>query len=95
MNKDYRELQAKKSSMLKEMKATREQRVKRLEDSKQSFTSWLAFLVTNPDVARGYGTEMEKMRLAMDKQKERLSQYHKYQDDIVDQPFLTPDTVKD
>ena len=77
------------------MKATREQRVKRLEDSKQSFTSWLAFLVTNPDVARGYGTEMEKMRLAMDKQKERLSQYHKYQDDIVDQPFLTPDTVKD
>ncbi len=95
LNKDYRELQAKKSSMLKEMKATREQRVKRLEDSKQSFTSWLAFLVTNPDVARGYGTEMEKMRLAMDKQKERLSQYHKYQDDIVDQPFLTPDTVKD
>ncbi len=70
LNKDYRELQAKKSSMLKD-------------------------LVTNPDVARGYGTEMEKMRLAMNKQKERLSQYHKYQDDLVDQPFLTPDTVKD
>ena len=95
LNKDYRELQSKKSSMLKEMKATREQRVKRLEDSKQSFTSWLAYLVSNPDVARGYGTEMEKMRLAMNKQKERLSQYHKYQDDLVDQPFLTPDTVKD
>jgi chromosome segregation ATPase len=95
LNKDYRELQTKKSAMLKDMKATREQRVKRLEDSKQSFTGWLAYLVSNPDVARGYGTEMEKMRLAMDKQKERLSQYHKYQDDLVDQPFLTPDTAKE
>lgn len=95
LNKDYRELQTKKSSMLKDMKATREQRVKRLEDSKQSFVGWLAYLVSNPDVARGYGTEMEKMRLAMDKQKERLSEYHKFQDDIVDQPFLTPDTAKD
>ena len=81
--------------MLKEMKATREQRVKRLEDSKQNFTSWLAFLVTNPDVAKGYGLEMEKMRLAMDKEKERLSEFHKYQDETVDQPFLTPDTVKE
>ena len=95
LNKDYRELQTKKSSMLKDMKATREQRVKRLEDSKQSFVGWLAYLVSNPDVARGYGTEMEKMRLAMNKQKERLSEYHKFQDDIVDQPFLTPDTAKD
>ena len=31
LNKDYRELQAKKSSMLREMKGTREQRIKRLE----------------------------------------------------------------
>ena len=95
LNKDYRELQTKKNSMLKEMKATREQRVKRLEDSKQSFVGWLAYLVSNPDVARGYGSEMEKMRLAMDHQKEKLSQYHQFQDGLVDQPFLTPDTVKD
>ena len=95
LNKDYRELQTKKNTMLKDMKATREQRVKRLEDSKQNFTSWLAFLVTNPDVAKGYGLEMEKMRLAMDKEKERLSEFHKYQDETVDQPFLTPDTVKE
>ena len=95
LNKDYRELQTKKNSMLKEMKATREQRVKRLEDSKQSFVGWLAYLVSNPDVARGYGSEMEKMRLAMDHQKQKLSQYHQYQDGLVDQPFLTPDTAKD
>jgi len=95
LNKDYRELQTKKNSMLKEMKATREQRVKRLEDSRQSFTAWLAYLVSNPEVAKGYGTEMEKMRLAMHKEKDRLSAYHQYQDGLVDQPFLTPETIEE
>jgi len=95
LNKDYRELQTKKNSMLKEMKATREQRVKRLEDSKHNFTSWLTHLATNPQMTREYGIEMEKMRLAMQKEKERLSEFHKYTDDMIDQPFLTPDTVKD
>ena len=95
LNKDYRELQTKKNSMLKEMKATREQRVKRLEDSKQSLTGWIAFLMTNPDVTQKYGIEMEKMKLAMEKERERLSDYHKYQDGMVDQPFLNADTLKD
>lgn len=95
LNKDYRELQTKKNSMLKEMKATREQRVKRLEDSKHNFSSWLAHLATNPDITKEYGAMMEKMRMSMEKEKERLSEFHKYTDETVDQPFLTPDTVKD
>jgi len=95
LNKDYRELQTKKNSMLKEMKATREQRVNRLEDSKTNFSGWMTYLVTNPEVTMQYGLEMEKMRLAMQKEKERLAQFHKYTDDMVDQPFLTPDTVQD
>ena len=37
--------------------------------------------------------EMEKMRLSMEKEKVRLSEYHKYEDGVVDQPFLTPDSV--
>jgi hypothetical protein len=95
LNKDYRELQTKKNSMLKEMKATREQRVKRFEDSKTSFTGWMTFLIANPDLTQSYGIEMEKMRLAMEKEKIRLSQFHKFTDGMVDQPFLTPETVKD
>ena len=95
LNKDYRELQTKKNSMLKEMKATREQRVQRIEDSKKNFSSWMAHLVANPELTIQYGQEMEKMRLAMEKEKERLAQFHKYTDEMVDQPFLTPDTVKD
>lgn len=95
LNKDYRELQTKKNSMLKEMKATREQRVKRLEDSKQSLTGWISYLMSNPEITRQYGLEMEKMRLAMRKERERLSGYHKYTDGQVDQPFLNSDTIKE
>jgi hypothetical protein len=95
LNRDYRELQSKKASMLREMKGTREQRIKRLEDSKQSFVAWVAMLMQDPETLKRYGIEMEKMRLAMVKESERLSAYHKYEDGGVDQPFLTPDTVKD
>jgi hypothetical protein len=95
LNRDYRELQTKKASMLREMKGTREQRIKRLEDSKQSFTSWIAHLMGDPETLKRYGIEMEKMKLAMIKEKERLSAFHKYEDGQIDQPFLTPETVKD
>ena len=93
VNKDYRELQTKKNSMLKEMKATREQRVKRLEDSQKSFTGWIIHMMSNPEITVEYGIQMEKMKLAMEAERDRLSQLHQYQDGIVDQPFLTPDTV--
>jgi len=95
LNRDYRDLQTKKNSMLKEMKATREQRIRRLEDSRETFTGWVAHLIQNPEIMQAYGLEMEKMRLAMVKEQERLSNYHKYDDGLVDQPFLTPETAKD
>ena len=95
LNRDYRELQAKKGAMLKEMKGTREQRIKRLEDSKQSFTSWVASMMQDPERMKKYGIEMEKMRVAMRKEQDRLAELHQYDDGTIDQPFLTPDTVKD
>ena len=95
LNRDYRELQAKKGAMLKEMKGTREQRIKRLEDSKQSFVSWVVSMMQNPELMKQYGIEMEKMRIAMKNEQERLSAYHTFEDGTVDQPLLTPDTVKD
>jgi len=95
LNKDYRELQTKKAGMLREMKGTREQRIKRLEDSKQSFVSWVATLIQDPETMKKYGVEMEKMKMAMKKESDRLSTYHKYEDGMIDQPFLTPDTVRE
>ena len=43
----------------------------------------------------GIGIEMEKMRHATNTEADRLSEYHKYEDGTIDQPFLTPDSVKD
>lgn len=94
LNRDYRELQAKKSLMLKEMKATREQRVKRLEDSKHTFTGWVTYLMSNPEKLKQYGLEMEKMRLAAQQERKRLSKYHKYVDGEVDKPLLIPGNAK-
>ena len=94
ITRDYKDLQTKKASMLKDLKATREQRIKRLEDSKETFIGWVQNLMTNPEIRKEFGIEMEKMRLAMQEEQKRLSDYHTYEDKGVDQPFLTPDTVK-
>ena len=91
--RDYKYLQTKKNAMLKELKGTREQRIKRLEDSKETFASWIQALIQHPNIREDLGVEMEKMRLSMEKEKVRLSEYHKYEDGVVDQPFLTPDSV--
>jgi hypothetical protein len=93
MNRDYRDMQVKKNGMLKEMRATREQRVKKLEDSKENFKDWVVHLMKNPSVTKGYGEEMEKMRLAMEAEKSRLTQPHEFTDGVIDQPFLTPETA--
>ena len=94
LTREYKDLQTKKAAMLKDLKATREQRIKRLEDSKQTFIGWVRNLMSNPEARRSIGIEMEKMRLAMDKEGQRLSEYHQYEDGTIDQPFLTPDSVK-
>ena len=95
LNRDYKDLGLKKGAMLKDMKATREQRIKRLEDSKQTFIGWVTDLMVNPEKRHELGMEMEKMRLAMDKERKTLSEWHQYEDKIIDQPFLTPDSVKE
>jgi hypothetical protein len=93
LSKDYKDLQARKATMLKDLKGTREQRIKAIEDSKQTFASLVKQIATDSDFRTRIGVDMEKMRLAMEKEKERLSEFHTYEDGTVDQPFLTPETL--
>lgn len=95
LSKDYKDLQARKATMLKDLKGTREQRIKAIEDSKQTFASLVKQIATDEAFRNKIGIDMEKMRLAMLNEKERLSEYHNYEDGTVDQPFLTPDTLID
>ena len=95
IGRDYRDLLDKKNKMLKDMRATREQRVKRYEDRKESFSAWMVTLMSDPDLAEMYGRDMEKRRMAMEKERERLSEFHVYSDGSIDQPFLTSESVKE
>jgi hypothetical protein len=95
LSKDYKDLQARKATMLKDLKGTREQRIKAIEDSKQTFASLIKKIATDPTFRTQIGKDMEKMRLAIYSETERLSEFFKYEDGGVDQPFLTPETLPD
>jgi len=91
LSKDYKDLQARKATMLKDLKGTREQRVKAIEDSKLTFASLVKKIATDPQFRNRIGIDMEKMRLAMENEKERLSEYAQYDDGQVTKPpnYLT------
>lgn len=94
LSREFKDLQTKKASMYKDLKATREQRIEKLESNKQTLSSLVNKILRNPEFYEQEGKALEKMRLAMEKEKERLSDYHTYADGTLDQPFLTPETVK-
>ena len=95
LSKEYKDLFEKKQSSLKEIKGTRDQRVDRIKDSKETLMTWIAMLANDNDMRKKIGIEMEKFRLATNVEIERLSEYHTYMDGEVEQPILTSETVKD
>ena len=94
LSRDYKDLQARKATLLKDLMGTREQRIKQIEDSKLTFAALVKKIALDPSFRNQIGIDMEKMRLATEAEKERLSEYTNYEDGIVDQPFLTDTTVK-
>jgi len=94
LSREYKDLQTKKSGMYKDLKATREQRIQKLENTKSTMAGLIEKVLRDPDFFEEQGKYIEKMRMAMENEKDRLSDYHQYEDGTVDQPLLTPDTVK-
>jgi hypothetical protein len=93
LNTDYQNMLKKKNDILKEMKATRDARIKHLESNRNNVYALLKQMVENKEMRSRLGLEMEKMRLAANAEYERLSEYHVYADGQADQPFLTPENV--
>lgn len=89
---EYTKLLAEQQKISKDLKATREQRIKRIEDGKSSWTGLIRML-EDEAIREKEGREMEILAMATDKVKASLSEYHQYQDGIVDRPLLTPETV--
>jgi hypothetical protein len=95
LSRDYKELQTKKSAMFKDLKATREQRVQKLESNKTTFAGLMSKLLQDPDFFEEQGRIMEMMRLAAHGAKEELGSYHTYADGKVDRIILSHETVGD
>lgn len=96
LNSNYKDMLDRKNKIFREMKATRDQRVKSLEAGKHNYMSWIKRILSNRELRRKLGIEMEKLRLSMNLEYERLSEYYQFgEDGDVDQPLLTPENILD
>lgn len=76
----------------KRLKTNRNERIKKIETATSSWSGYLRALEDDKfRITEGHN--MELMRLAKDKAKKAMSQYHTFIDGEVEQPILTPDTV--
>lgn len=93
LSKDFKDLQTKQSSVLKDLKATRDQRLDRINSNKQTIDSLITKLNTDPVFKEECSVAMEKMRLAIIEEKKRLGAFHTFDDGEIDRPFLSDETV--
>ena len=89
---EYTKLLSEQQKISKDLKATREQRIKRIEDGKSSWTGLLRML-EDEKIRENEGRQMEIMRMSVNKHLDELMGSHKYQDKSTDNPFLTPETM--
>lgn len=91
---EYVKLQEKHSAILKELKATRDQRITKFQDSDKNIMSLLKEMQT-AKFRNEEGRQQALVNLAVKKEEERLTGYHTYEDGTVDQPILSSETLKD
>jgi len=92
-SKDYKDLLSEIKHMLKEIKGSREQRIKQLESSRESFGGWFRVLMLDPIERKRIGLDMEKNRLATQQEVVRLSELHQYENGEYDRPLLNADSI--
>lgn len=90
--REYRDLYDKKTKTLQELKATRRERIKRIEDQRQTLQGWMSELCTDASRREAFADFAEKHRLASEKEYKRLTAYHEFADGIVDRVLLTPES---
>jgi hypothetical protein len=89
---EYTKLLNEQQKISKDLKATREQRIKRIEDGKSSWVGLIRML-EDEAVREREGREMEIIKLATEKARDLLEDYHQYEDRKVDRPLLTPESA--
>jgi hypothetical protein len=89
---EYTKLLNEQQKISKDLKATREQRIKRIEDGKSSWVGLIRML-EDEEIREKEGREMEIISMATQKAVNDLQGYHQFADSGVDRPFLTPESV--
>ena len=89
---EYTKLLNEQQKISKDLKATREQRIKRIEDGKSSLVGLIRML-EDEEIIEREGREMEIMNMATQKTKKELRELFTYADDNVDHPLLNCDTM--
>lgn len=84
---EYTKLLNEQQKISKDLKATREQRIKRIEDGKSSWIGLIRML-EEETIREKEGKEMEIIAMATDKAKEQLYGYHNFADQKIDIPIL-------
>jgi len=90
---EYTKLLNEQQKISKDLKATREQRIKRIEDGKSSWVGLIRML-EDEEIREKEGRQMEIMALAVENSRKQLSDYHQYADQTVDSPLLTPEVIE-
>jgi len=90
---EYTKLLSEQQKISKDLKATREQRIKRIEDGKSSWVGLIRML-EDEAIREKEGREMEILAMATDKARHSLYEYHEYQDGKVDSPILSPESLE-
>lgn len=89
---EFIKLGEKHSALFKELKATRDQRVSKAENSaKDIFT--LLKQMQDPRFREKEGRQQSLVKLAVEKEKKRLGEYHTYEDGSLDRQILSADTI--
>jgi hypothetical protein len=91
---EYTKLLNEQQKISKDLKATREQRIKRIEDGKSSWVGLIRML-EDEAIREKEGREMEILAMATEKAKQKLYEYYSYADNKVDRPILNDQSVID
>ena len=86
---EYTKLLGEQQKISKDLKATREQRIKRIEDGKSSWVGLIRML-EDEELREKQGREMEILKMATEKVQKDLQALHTYADGSIDKPLYLP-----
>ncbi len=89
---EFIKLQEKHASILKDLKATRVQRIRDVESSKHNFMDWVKMMM-DKEYQEREARNMELVRIAAQQEYKKLGEYHEFMDETVDRMIINEDTV--